>query len=55
MEHAIGLAGIGRCLVGMGDRDAGLAAVRQARAIGEPLRAAPFIAELDAFLAANEE
>jgi class 3 adenylate cyclase/tetratricopeptide (TPR) repeat protein len=54
MEHAIGLAGIGRCLVGLGDRDAGLAAVRQARAIAEPLRAAPFIAELDAFLAAND-
>jgi tetratricopeptide (TPR) repeat protein len=53
MEHAIGLAGIGRCLVGMDKREAGLAVVRQARAIVEPLRAAPFIAELDAFLAAN--
>jgi tetratricopeptide (TPR) repeat protein len=53
MEHAIGLAGLGRCLVAMGDREGGLAALRRARAIVAPLRAAPFIAELDASLSAN--
>ncbi len=55
LERAIGLAGIGRCLVGIGDREAGLAAVRQARTIVEPLRAGPFIAEIDAFLSANPD
>jgi tetratricopeptide (TPR) repeat protein len=53
LEHAYALAGVGRCLVGMGDREAGLATVKRARAIVEPLPAAPFIAELDAFISAN--
>jgi class 3 adenylate cyclase/tetratricopeptide (TPR) repeat protein len=51
-EQAIALAGLGRCLVGLGDRDAGLAAMGQARELAEGLGAAPFIAELDTWLAA---
>jgi class 3 adenylate cyclase len=51
-EQALALAGMGRCLVGLGNREAGLAAVGQARELAVDLRAAPFIAELDAWLAA---
>jgi hypothetical protein len=36
----------------MGDVEAGLAALREARRIVEPLRAAPFIARIDAAIAA---
>ncbi len=44
------LAGSGRCLVGEGSTQAGLEALREARRLVEPLRAAPFIARLDAFI-----
>jgi class 3 adenylate cyclase/tetratricopeptide (TPR) repeat protein len=52
-EQAIGLAGIGRCLAGLGNRDAGFAAVKQARELAARLGARPFIAELDTWLAAT--
>jgi hypothetical protein len=51
--RANALAGVGRCLAAMGDLEAGVAALRQARSIGEPLRAKPFIARVDAIIAAS--
>jgi tetratricopeptide (TPR) repeat protein len=50
--RANAMAGTGRCLVAMGDVEAGLAALREARRIVEPLRAAPFIARIDVAIAA---
>ena len=51
MEHATGLAGIGRCQVAAGEMAAGLASLARARALLEPLRAAPAIDEIDRFVA----
>jgi class 3 adenylate cyclase/tetratricopeptide (TPR) repeat protein len=50
-NRANALAGAGRCLVAMGQAEAGLEALREARRIVEPLRAAPFISRIDAFIA----
>ncbi len=53
-EHAYALAGLGRCLIALGEIDEGVARLREARVIWEGLRATPRIAEVDAALAATE-
>jgi hypothetical protein len=51
-DEADALAGLGRCLLGLGEMEEGIARLREARAIWERLRATPRIAEVDALLAA---
>jgi class 3 adenylate cyclase/tetratricopeptide (TPR) repeat protein len=51
-EHAYALAGLGRCLLALGETEEGIARLREARAIWERLKATPRIAEIDALLAA---
>jgi hypothetical protein len=51
-EHAHALAGLGRCLLALGETEEGMARLRESRAIWERLRATPRIAEIDALLAA---
>jgi len=50
-EEAIALAGLGRCLLALGENVEGVARLRESRAIWERLRATPRIAEIDALLA----
>ena len=50
-EHAHAVAGLGRCLLALGETEEGIARLRESRAIWERLRAAPRIAEIDALLA----
>ncbi len=49
-ERAHALAGLGRCLVGLGEREAGAAHLREAREAWVRLRATPRIADIDALL-----
>jgi hypothetical protein len=51
-EHAHALAGLGRCLLALGETEEGIELLRESRAIWERLRATPRIAEIDALLAA---
>ena len=51
-EQAHALAGLGRCLLALGETEEGIARLREARGIWERLRATPRIAEIDALLAA---
>jgi hypothetical protein len=51
-EQAHALAGLGRCLLALGETQEGIARLRESRAIWERLRATPRIAEIDALLAA---
>jgi tetratricopeptide (TPR) repeat protein len=50
-EEAYTLAGLGRCLLALGDTEEGVVRLRESRAIWERLRATPRIAEIDALLA----
>ena len=52
-KHAYALAGLGRCLIALGEVDEGVAHLRNARATWERLGATPRIAEIDALLAAS--
>jgi len=51
-EHAYAVAGLGRCLLALGETEEGIARLMEARATWERLRATPRIAEIDALLAA---
>ena len=51
-EHAHAVAGLGRCLLALGETEEGIARLMEARATWERLRATPRIAEIDALLAA---
>ena len=51
-EHAYVLAGLGRCLIALGEVDEGVSHLLEARSTWERLRATPRIAEIDALLAA---
>jgi tetratricopeptide (TPR) repeat protein len=50
-EHAYAVAGLGRCLLALGETEEGIARLLESRAIWERLRATPRIAEIDALLA----
>jgi hypothetical protein len=50
-EEAYALAGLGRCLLALGETKEGIARLWESRAIWERLRATPRIAEIDALLA----
>ncbi len=50
-EEAYALAGLGRCLLLLGETEEGIERLREARAIWERLRATPRIAEIDESLA----
>jgi tetratricopeptide (TPR) repeat protein len=50
-EEAVALAGLGRCLLALGETGEGVARLRESRVIWERLRATPRIAEIDALLA----
>jgi hypothetical protein len=52
--QAHALAGLGRCLLALGEIEEGIARLRESRAIWDRLDAAPRIAELDALLATTE-
>ena len=49
-EEAVALAGLGRCLLAMGETEEGVARLRESRAIWERLRATPRVAEIDVLL-----
>ena len=53
-EQAHALAGLGRCLVGLGEREAGTMRLHEAREVWVRLRAVPRIAEIDAILGSAE-
>ncbi len=50
-NEAYALAGLGRCLLALGETEDGIAQLRESRAIWEGLKAVPRIAEIDALLA----
>lgn len=50
-NEAYALAGLGRCLIALGETEEGVARLRESRVIWERLRAAPRIAEIDALVA----
>jgi hypothetical protein len=50
-EEAYALAGLGRCLLLLGETEEGIERLREARAIWHRLRATPRIAEIDESLA----
>jgi len=50
-ERAYAFAGLGRCLLALGETDEGVARLRESREIWERLRATPRIAEIDVLLA----
>jgi class 3 adenylate cyclase/tetratricopeptide (TPR) repeat protein len=50
-EQAHALAGLGRCLLALGETEEGIARLRESRAIWERLGAPPRIAEIDVLLA----
>ncbi len=50
-EHAHALAGLGRCLLALGETGAGVARLQESRQIWERLKAKPRIAEIDVVLA----
>jgi len=50
-EQAYALAGLGRCLIALGEAEEGVARLRESRAIWERLGAPPRIAEIDALIA----
>jgi len=49
-EQAHALAGLGRCLVRLGEREAGVARLREAREVWLRLRATPRVSEIDMIL-----
>jgi tetratricopeptide (TPR) repeat protein len=51
-EQAYAVAGLGRCLLALGDTERGIELLLEARATWERLRATPRIAEIEALLAA---
>jgi hypothetical protein len=50
-EHAYALAGLGRCLLLLGETEEGIARLRESRGIWERLKATPRITEIDGLLA----
>jgi hypothetical protein len=52
-DGAYALAGIGRCLLALGETEEGVARLHESRAIWERLKATPRIAEIDALLATS--
>ncbi len=50
-DHAYAVAGLGRCLIALGETEGGITLLRDARATWERLRATPRVAEIDALLA----
>ena len=50
-DEAYALAGLGRCLLALGETEEGIARLRESRAIWERLKATTRIAEIDALLA----
>jgi class 3 adenylate cyclase/tetratricopeptide (TPR) repeat protein len=50
-EEAYALAGLGRCLLALGETNEGVSRLRESRAIWDRLRATPRVAEIDGLLA----
>ncbi len=50
-DEAYAFAGLGRCLIALGETEEGVARLRESRAIWERLKATPRVAEIDALLA----
>jgi tetratricopeptide (TPR) repeat protein len=53
-EQAYALAGLGRCLLALGEAEEGVARLHESRVIWERLKATPRIAEIDALLGSAE-
>jgi class 3 adenylate cyclase/tetratricopeptide (TPR) repeat protein len=51
LDEAYSLAGLGRCLLALGETEEGVDRLRESRALWDRLRATPRVAEIDALLA----